>query len=172
VPGIASFNNPANEDIVALDTNLAAVVTNTGNTATNVSNVPAGIQTMGAPPYIPNLSSYARDDMTPATYTLNTFASASRLWYGSLSLALATDGTYASGLMRVYAQVLLGGNIIMIVQGAIGDTGEAITDHCDFSFGGLPIAATTAITVNVNNGTGGITGLYIAGAAVVMTSTP
>jgi hypothetical protein len=65
--------------------------------------------------------------------------------------------------MRIYAQVLVGANIVMIVQGAIGDTGEAVTDHCDFSFGGLPITAGTSITANINGGTGGITGLLHLG---------
>ena len=170
--GTASFQNPANEDIVAVDESLQDVIANTGTTATNVADVPTGIQTMGAPPYIPNLASYDADDLTPGTYTLNTFADDSRLWYGSLSLAVATSGTYASGLMRIYAQVLVGANVVMIVQCAIGDTGETSTDHCDFSFGGLPIPAGTEVTVNVNGGTGGITGLYITAAAVVMTSTP
>jgi hypothetical protein len=38
VPGTASFNNPANADIVAVDESLTSVITNTGNTAANTGD--------------------------------------------------------------------------------------------------------------------------------------
>jgi hypothetical protein len=129
--------------------------------------------TQGIPPNVPNITSAALDDLTPGTYTLTTFAHASRLWLGHLGLAVATDNTdYASGLMRIYAQFLVGGAVVRTVQCAIGGTGETMESHSDMVFNGLPVAANDAITVNVNGGTGGITGLYITADADVMGSTP
>jgi hypothetical protein len=134
--------------------------------------------TQGIPPNIPNIISAALDDLTPAaSYTLATFADASRLWYGHIGLAVATNGAsdpgpYASGLMRIYAQYLVGGNVVRTAQCAIGTNGQTMESHSDITFGGLEVAAGTKVTVNVNGGTGGITGLYITASADVLGSTP
>jgi hypothetical protein len=128
----------------------------------------------GIPPNVPNVGSWALDNLTPAvSYTLHTFTNASRLWYGSLGLAVATDNTsYASGLMRIFAQMLVGGNPVRTAQCAIGGTGEAMESHRDITFGGLSIPAGTSVTINVNAGIGGIAGLYITASADILGSTP
>lgn len=164
-----TWDNPVGVQIALNDLGLATAANQVGQETA----IPANIQVMGAPPYIPNLNAYADSILSAAgsPYTLHTFASASRLWYASLSLAVATDSAYAGGLNEVYAQLQLGGTILLAVNACIGAGGVAVIDHSDLSLGGIPIPATDSITVNVNGGTS-ITDAFIRVAAAILVSTP
>lgn len=152
------------------DSTGQSILTGTNSVGTNTSNA----LTTGVPPNVPNILSISKVNAAAASspFTLTTFASNSRLWQVSLSLACATSSAYTDGLQRVSAQVNLGsGPVLAVAETAISATNQAVTDHCDFSFNGIPALSGDTLILNVNNG-GTHTGATIVCSTVVLGSTP
>lgn len=141
---------------------------------TTASNTGTALTT-GVPPGVVDIVSYSKVNAPAASspFTLNTFTANSRLWQVSLSLAAATDSSsYTSGLQRISAQVNLGsGTVLAVAELAISTQSQAVSDHCDFSFNGLPVSAGDTLVLNVNNG-GTFTGATIVCSTIVLASTP
>jgi len=142
---------------------------------TQTTDIPTNIQTLGTPPYIPNLKAASFTQMAPAgsPYSLVTVGAASRIWYASLSFAVATDSTYAGGadgpFSELYIQTI--GEIILACQLAINGTEQALNSDQVLSLGGIPVAAGDTIFANINNGNT-IADAIIRAGAVVLYTTP
>lgn len=129
---------------------------------------------MGIPPNVPSIKSYSGTQLAAAgsPYTLHAFSGPSRIWQGSLSLASATDSSYAGGLQGIFAQVQLGsGTVLLVAELAVGAPSVATADHCDFEFNGLNVDSGDTLVVNVNGGTS-LSDAFIRASVVVLASTP
>jgi hypothetical protein len=138
------------------------------------TTIPANIQTMGAPPYVPNILSVSGTRLTAAgsPYTLITFGAKSRIWYAVLSLAVATDTVYAGGLAGIFSQMQLGsGPVLLASEAAIGGPGQNSSNTSVLSMGGIIVNAADTLVLNVNNGTS-ITDCFIRVSIVALYTTP
>ena len=139
-----------------------------------VAGLPGLIQTMGAPPYILNLRSVGDVNYSAAgsPYTLVTFSGNSRVWYVGLSLAVATDASYAGGLVGTYAKVRTGSNFeIIACQANFGSPEESVASNNNLSLGGLPFSGGDTLVLDVNNAVN-VTDAFIRASVTVLWSTP
>lgn len=139
---------------------------------TTVAALPAGIQQMGVPPFIPLLLSAQALQIGPSGSpdTLVAFSNPGRIWACHLSFAIATN-TGHSGTDQAYARLITGANTLTVVEVAASGTTGTDSGDSDLVFNGLPTAQGDTIKLDVNNGTT-ITGAIFRASAVVLYSSP
>jgi hypothetical protein len=188
LPGGAQWSNPVGVQ-VAIDalglatadnqvTGIAAVGTvNTtlgvpAQTDDVITTLPSNIQTMGAPPYVPNMATKGQSQITPgdSPVSLVTLGTGGRLWYAAISLVAACSSTTptASG---IFAQLSIGSEILLDCETAIAAASQVSQSDQNISFGGFPVAAGGTVELNLNNGNS-VTDVFIRASAVLYYSVP
>lgn len=146
LPGGQSWDNPVGVQL-ALDTlGLAKDAT--------LAALPAALQSLGIPPFVPNAQPFGAVDLGPSgsphpivpAQTADTF-----IYYGHLSLAISSNASH-TGNDTAYAMLRTGsGKPLIPTQVAAGDAASASADSGQLPFGGVLLVAGDTIEVDVNN---------------------
>jgi hypothetical protein len=160
---------------LALNTTLETTNTTLGTPAQTgdvITTLPANIQTLGAPPYVPNMATVGQSQITPADspVSLKTFGSAGRLWYAAISLVAACSST-APTASGIFAQLSNGAQILLGCETAIAAASQVSQSDQNIAFGGFPIASGDTVELNLNNGNT-VTDVFIRASVVLYYSIP
>lgn len=138
-----------------------------------VAAVPGQIQSLGAPPFIPNIKSHTVIGQGPtAPVTFYTFPSPGRLWAAHLSMAMSTNST-GTATNQAYARIITGsGNTLLIVEVSVGGAFSTDSDSGDLSIGGLAFKQGDQLQIDVNNGVGLSTEGVMRASCVALVSIP
>jgi hypothetical protein len=120
---------------------------------TTVAALPGQIQTLGAPPYVPNIKSHTVVNQGPTVpTTFYTFKSAGRLWSAHLSFAMSTNSS-GTATNQAYARLITGsGTTLMIIETSVGGAFSTNSGDGDLNIGGLVINEGDQLQIDVNNG--------------------
>lgn len=161
-PGASGWSNPVGVQIALSTLGLATAA----NQQTQL--------TVGVPPGVPNIASASslQQSVNSSPITFYTFTGAGRIWDVSLTAALATGSTYASGRQAAYVQVLAGAVVLEVLELAITDPDQLDSDHGDLSMNGLEVANGTQLILDINGGTGLGTDSQLRASVNVLYSIP
>lgn len=161
--------------VPAQTADIDGVVTTLGTPAQTddvITTLPSNIQTMGAPPYVPNMATKGQSQITPSDspVSLITFGSAGRLWYAAISLVAACSST-APTASGIFAQLSNGAQILLDCETAIAAASQVSQSDQNISFGGFPVGSGDTVELNLNNGNS-VTDVFIRASAVLYYSIP
>lgn len=146
LPGGVAWNNPVGVQL-ALDT-LGLAKDST------LAGLPAQLQKLGIPPFIPNAQPYGAVNVGPlgGPHPIVPVQPADMaIWYAHLSLAGSSNAAH-TGNDHAYARlVTASGKPLLPTQIAIGDAASADSDSAQLTIGGVLLTAGDTVSLDVNN---------------------
>lgn len=121
---------------------------------TTVADLPPRLQSMGIPPFIPNVISQAIEQVGPggSPYTVTTAMADTFLWYGLLSFAGSSNASHVGNDQAFCTLRLASGRVLIPLELAFGDAASATAAVGQTPIGGQVFNAGDSVVLDVNNG--------------------
>lgn len=157
---------------LAKDTSVQQVHTSVSGLSQTGQTIAQEAQTLGGPPFVPQLKSATVVRQSVAVTPFFTFPSAGRIWAIDLSYFITTNNSYAVSTSQTYAALETGsGKSLAIVELGASNPNQGFGGQSTKPLNGLPIVAGDTLILDVNNGAV-ISNLNQRASVVVLYSVP